>query len=128
MDDTKELRIDGWIDLYGEIKSDFVELATPGVLDGEPVGKGSYMVRVKLKNSIPHIRPIGGLKVKCTYIGVKKQCKNCYEYHTSKSTEKESRKRSYTCEKRHTNNMFKCLQIHIIDNFVITEEIVLECV
>ena len=77
-----------------------MELAAPGVLDGEPVGTGSYMVKVKLKNSLPHILLIGGLKVKCTYIGVKKQCKNCCEYHTSKRTEKESRKRSYTCEKK----------------------------
>ena len=100
VDDTKELRIDGcnyeisenelrkWIDLYGKIKSDIEELAAPGGCDGEPVGMGSYMVKVRMKNSIPHILPIGGLKVKCTYIGVKKQCKNCYEYHTSKRTER----------------------------------------
>ena len=73
-----------------------MELAAPGVLDGEPVETGSYIVKVKLKNSIPHILPIGGLKVKCTYIEVKKQCKNCYEYHTSKRSEKESRKMNYT--------------------------------
>ena len=80
VDNTKELRIDGynyeisdhkirkWIDLYGEIKSDIEEVTAPSVLDRESVGKGFYMVRVKMKSSIPHILPIGGLKLKCTYI------------------------------------------------------------
>ena len=38
--------------------------------------------------------------MKCTYSGVKKQCKNCYEYHKSRKTEKETSKLSYTCEKK----------------------------
>ena len=112
LDSTKEVRIDGcnyeiseneiqkWMEQYGEISSDIEEVAIPSKLDGEPVGTGSYVVKIKLKNLIPHILPIGGLKVKCTYIGVKKQCKNCYEYHKSKKSDRELRTKNYTCVKK----------------------------
>ena len=112
LDDTKELRIDGcnyeisehelqnWIELYGEMKSEIEEIALPSEKEEEPVGTGSYAVKVKLKRSIPNILPIGGLKVKFTYSSVKKQCKNCYGYHTSAKKEKETNKTSYLCEKK----------------------------
>ena len=89
LDDTKELKIDGcnyeiseqeickWVELYGEIKSEIKEVATQNEQGGSPVGTGSYTLKVKLKTAIPHILPINGLRVKCTYSGVKKQCKNC---------------------------------------------------
>ena len=107
-----EVRIDGcnyeisepelrmWIELYSEIKSDIDEITQPGELEEDTVGMGSYTVKVKLKRSIPNILPIGGLKVKFTYSGVKKQCKNCYEYHRSRKSEENASKQNYKCEKR----------------------------
>ena len=112
LDDTKDVRIDGcnyeisehelrkWIELYGEIKSDIDEIAQPGESEEEAVGTGSYTIKVKLKRSIPNILPIGGLRVKFTYNGVKKQCKNCYEYHRSRKSERNESKPNYTCEKK----------------------------
>jgi hypothetical protein len=112
VDDTKEVKIDGcnyeisepeirrWIELYGEIKSEIKEVAIPGDKEEGPVGTGSYMVQVKLNRSIPHILPINGLKVKFTYNGVKKQCKNCYEYHKERRTGDQTNKKTYSCEKR----------------------------
>ena len=52
------------------------------------------------KNTTPHILPINGLKVKFTYNGVKKQCKNCYEYHKERRTGDQTNKKTYSCEKR----------------------------
>ena len=74
-----------------EIKSDINEITLPSESEEEPVGMGSYTVKVKLIRSIPNILPIGSLKEKCTYSGVKKQCTN---NHVSRKTEKES-KRSF---------------------------------
>ena len=93
MDNTKEIKIDGcnyelskseitsWIKLYGEIKSELEEIAITGDTDGSLVGTGSYTVKVKLRRLIPNVIPMQGLKVKCSYQGVKKQCSNCYDYH-----------------------------------------------
>ena len=67
---------------------------------GDPVCTGSYTVKVVLKKMIPHILPIHGLKVKCTYNGARKQCKNCYEYHREKRREEITNKKLYTCEKK----------------------------
>ena len=111
-DDTKELRIDGcnyeiskpeirkWIEVYGEIKSEIEEVAIPSDQEGGLVGTGSYTVQVKLNRLIPHILPINGLKVKFSYNGVKKQCKNCYEYHRVSKTENQAIKKTYSCEKK----------------------------
>ena len=122
LDDTKDVRIDGcnyeisehelrkWIELYGEIKSDNDEIALPGESEEDAVGTGSYTVKVKMKRSIPSFLPIGGLRVKFAYNGVKKQCKNCYEYHRSRKSERNESKPNYTCEKNHTNSMLKFLQ------------------
>ena len=112
LDDTKELKIDGcnyeiseqeicrWVELYGEIKSEIKEVATQNEQGGSPVGTGSYTLKVKLKRAIPHILPINVLRVKCTYSGVKKQCKNCYEYHKESKTGEFSNKKTYKCEKK----------------------------
>ena len=62
---------------------------------------GSYTIKVYLKKKmIPHILSMHILKVKCTYNGVRKQCKNRYEYHREKRTEETTNKKIYTCEKR----------------------------
>ena len=84
-DSTKELKIDrcnyelskleitNWIKLYGEIKSELEELAIPGDTDETLVGTGSYTIKIKLNRLIPNILPMRGLKIKCSYQGVKKQ-------------------------------------------------------
>ena len=79
--------------MYGEIKSEIKEVAIPGDKEEGPVGTGSYMVQVKLNRS-------NGLKVKFTYNGVKKQCKNCYLYHKERRTGDQTNKKTYSCEKR----------------------------
>ena len=108
IDNTKEIKIDGcnyelskkeitsWIEMYGEIKSELEELAIPGDNDGTPVGTGSYTIKMKLNRLIPNVLPMQGLKIKCSYQGVKKQCGNCYGYHRQ---EENHTKRKYNCTK-----------------------------
>ena len=59
----------------------------------------SYILNVKLKRAIPHILPIHGLRVKCAYNGVKRQCKIFYEYLNERSTGKNTNKKMYKCKK-----------------------------
>ena len=91
LDDTREVKIDGcnyelseseitdWLEHYGTIKSELEEIATTGDTDGPTIGTGSYTLKMKLNRLIPNVLPMHGLKVKCSYQGVKKQCSNCYD-------------------------------------------------
>ena len=88
------------MEVYGEIKSEIEEVAIPSEQEGGLVGTGSYSVQVKLNRLIPHILPINGLKVKFSYNGVKKQCKNCYEYHRVSKAVNQAIKKTYSCEKK----------------------------
>ena len=92
--------ITSWIELYGEIKSELEEIAITGDTDGSLVGTGSYTVKVKLRRLIPNVIPMQGLKVKCSYQGVKKQCSNCYDYHKLR---KDKTVKRFKCKK----NTFK---------------------
>ena len=98
--EISEQEIYMWIELYRELKSEIEEAATPDEEGGSPVETGSYTLKVKLKRAITIILPICGLRVKCTYDGVKRQCKNCYEYHKEKRSGENSSKKTYKCEKK----------------------------
>ena len=105
-DNSKEVRIDGcnyelssleitsWINQYGEVTSELEEIATTRESDGKIIGTGSYTLKMRLNRLIPNIIPMHGLKIKCSYQGVKKQCNRCYEYHGNKRGE------SKTCAKK----------------------------
>ena len=105
-DDKKEIRIDGcnyemseseitgWIKQYGEIKSELEEIAISGPTE-TPVGTGSYTIKVRLNRLIPNVLPMHGLKIKCLYQGVKKQCSNCYGYHRP---EGKNLRKQFNCE------------------------------
>jgi hypothetical protein len=106
MDSTKEVRIDGcnyelsateieeWIKQYGVITGGLEEIATTRESDGKTQGTGSYLLKVRLARMIPNIIPMYGLKIKCSYPGVKKQCGNCFEYHGN------MKEKTKTCEKK----------------------------
>ena len=90
-----ESEITGWIEQYREIKSDLEEIAISGSTEA-PVGTGSYTLKVKLNRLIPNVLPMQGLKIKCSYQGVKKQCSNCYGYHR---LEGKNLSKQFSCEK-----------------------------
>ena len=79
------------------MSSEIKEIAIKSEPGGMAAGTGSYTLKVQLNRSIPIILPMHGLKIKCTYQGVKKQCDKCYEYH--RINQEESRSKN-TCEKK----------------------------
>ena len=111
-DEAKEVKIVGcnyeisedeiraWLKLYGEVRSEIEEIATEDKEGERLFETGSYIVKIKLNRLIPHIIPVHGLMVKCTYSGVKTQCRNCYGYHPAKMTKERSQKKTNTCEKK----------------------------
>ena len=76
-----ESQIRSWIDLYGEIKSDFVEEAEEDKEDGSSAGTGAYLVSVKLLARIPNMIPMFGQKITISHEGIAVICKKCYYYH-----------------------------------------------
>ena len=54
------------------------------------------MIKMMLNRLIPNLLPMHGLKIKCSYQGVKKQCSNCYGYH---KPEENYIKKHYKCMK-----------------------------
>ena len=92
---TKEIRLDGcnydvskqqiktWMEMYGSIESEIKEEAK--INEENMTGTGSYVFSLKLNRLIPKFIPMHGLRVKASYLGVKKQCSNCYGYHKNKS-------------------------------------------
>ena len=102
------------LELYGEVRSEIEEIATQDKEGERLFGTGSYIVKIKLNRLIPHIIPVHGLMVKCTYSGVKTQCRNCYGYHPAKMTEERSQKKTNTCEKK-TFDQYIAEYVNMID-------------
>ena len=88
------IEIENWIEHFGVITSGLEEIAITRESDGKTLGTGSYLIKVRLTRLIPNIIPMHGLKIKCSYQGVKKQCSNCYEYHRN------TNEKTKTCEKK----------------------------
>ena len=124
LDDTKEIKIDGcnyemseseiivWMEQYGEIKSELEEITISGKNSAAPVGTGSYTLKVRLNRLIPNVLPMQGLKIKCSYQGVKKQCSNCYGYHKPGGKNSNSNK-LFRCKK---TTFEEYIEIFKVDN------------
>ena len=139
LDDTKEVKIDGcnyelgeseitdWLEHYGTIKSELEEIATAGDTDGPPIGTGSYTLKMKLNRLIPNVLPMHGLKVKCSYQGVKKQCGNCYDYHKPekefKCANKSFNEYKETFTKNNHDIPLRMLGLAIEDDYTIDDNI-----
>ena len=70
-----------WLNLYGEVLSDITEMTHPDSDTNEPVGNGTYVVKMKLSKPIPQFMPVSGKKLRFYYNGIRRMCTNCYGYH-----------------------------------------------
>ena len=98
--ELSEVEIINCIEQYGEDSSKFGEVAIPRDSCGMTDGTGPYILKVKQNRFIPNIIAMHGLKIKCSFQGVKKQCCDCYEYHMH---EQEESKSNNMCEKKTLN-------------------------
>ena len=87
-------KIKNCLSYYGEIQSDITENThyDPDP-NAQPVGNGTYQVKMKLKRQIPNFIPAAGRKLRISYIGNNLPCtflcSNCFRAHSRKSCKNE---------------------------------------
>ena len=71
---------------YGEFLSEISEIThyDPDP-DAQPVGNGSYQIRMKLNRQIPNFIPAAGRKIRISYTNCTFLCSNCFRAHSTKS-------------------------------------------
>ena len=70
-----------WLGIYGEIQSSITEMTHPDSDPNNPIGNGTYVVKMKLWKPIPQFLPISGRKIRFYYNGIRRECTNCYGNH-----------------------------------------------
>ena len=72
-----------WLSVFGQMMTEITEeiyedLDDPDSQKLPPVGKGNYLVSMKLKKDLPNWLPIYRRRICLEYRGNKKQCNWCY--------------------------------------------------
>ncbi len=84
----KEEEIVQWLELYGKPMGSIQEETFEDENDdGAENGNGTYVVKMRLTRSVPELVPMFGQRIRISYQGTKKMCKNCYNYHREDSKE-----------------------------------------
>ena len=82
-----ESEILGWLSCFGEVLLEITEerFESEG-LDPElpPVGNGTYNVKMRLNGELPNWIPMFGRRISVEYLGMRRQCTNCYGPHAKK--------------------------------------------
>ena len=85
-----ESQILNWLAIFGEVISEITEEPFEEVKEGnvstmQPVGNGTYVVKMKLKSDLPNWVPMYGRKICLEYRGMRRQCNACYGNHLKKN-------------------------------------------
>ena len=91
-----------------EVKFEFEEVAASSQCGGTQVGAGSY--KFKLNRLIPHIMPMHGLKIKCTYNGAKNNVRDTLDTITLARLKKGQAKQKIVVRRRPLSNTLLCLK------------------
>ena len=87
---VQEKQILEWLDMYGEQASELSEDIHPNSdSDADPVGSGTYSIKMRLKKEIPQLIPMWGKRIRIYYRGVTKLCANCFGTHARKNCRSE---------------------------------------
>ena len=77
---------------WGEIVSEPKEEVFSGPLDQDGTNRtGVYLMRIKLKQEIPELIPLDGLRIKIIHHPIKKLCTRCFEPHLRKDCDEEKK-------------------------------------
>ena len=72
-----------WLRLYGQPLSLLGEDMLPDSdSDADPLGNGTYSLKMKLAKDIPQFLPMHGRKIRIYFKNMTKLCTNCYRCHT----------------------------------------------
>ena len=75
-----------WLNMYGEQASELTEDVHPNSdSDADPLGAGTYSVKMRLNKEIPQLLPMRGRRIRVYYRGVQKLCSNCFGRHPRKN-------------------------------------------
>jgi hypothetical protein len=87
---VQEKHIVDWLTLYGEPASELSEDVHPNSdSDADPVGIGTYSIKMRLNKEIPQLLPMKGRRIRVYYRGVTKLCPNCFGAHARKNCRSE---------------------------------------
>ena len=79
-----------WMNMYGEQASELTEDVHPNSdSDGDPLGAGTYSLKMRLNKEIPQLLPMCGRRIRVYYRGVQKLCSNCFGKHPRKNCRSE---------------------------------------
>ena len=82
----EENQILEWLNLFGEPAGDLSEEIHPNSdSDADPIGKGTFTIKMRLNRDIPQLLPMWGKRVRIYYRGVQKLCSNCFGTHPRKN-------------------------------------------
>ena len=71
-----------WLQLYGEILSPICEdIHEDSDSEAEPIGNGTYSVKMRLVKDIPQFLPMYGRRIRIYYKGINKICTQCFGSH-----------------------------------------------
>ena len=77
------IKVKNCLSYYGEVMSDISEIThyDPDP-EAQPVGNGTYQLKIKLNRQIPNYIPAAGKKIRISYTGSTFLCSNCYRVHS----------------------------------------------
>ena len=71
-----------WLEIYGTKVGEFSEDLYPDSdSEADPVGCGTFSIKMKLNRDIPQILPMWGKRIRVYHRGIQKLCTNCYGPH-----------------------------------------------
>ena len=79
-----------WLTHYGEPVGELSEELHPNSdSDADPIGNGTYSIKMRLNKDIPQLIPMWGKRIRVYYRGVQKLCSNCFGHHPRKNCRSE---------------------------------------
>ena len=79
-----------WLKLYGEPISQICEdIHEDSDSEAEPIGNGTYSVKMKLNRDIPQFLPMHSRRIRIYYKGISKLCTQCFGSHTRRQCQNE---------------------------------------
>ena len=79
-----------WLEIYGSKAGEFSEDLYPDSdSEADPVGSGTFSIKMRLNRDIPQLLPMWGKRVRIYHRGVQKLCTNCYGAHPRRNCRSE---------------------------------------
>ena len=86
----EETQILEWLNYFGEQAGQLSEEIHPNSdSDADPIGNGTFSIKMRLRTDIPQLLPMWGKRVRIYHRGVQKLCSNCFGLHQRRNCRSE---------------------------------------